>query len=178
MDLKDKNHEIVAIIKKALSERKTRIAIYFVCVCVLLIVILTVSGAQGKVEVDSSRIDDTEDKLCNVLSKIKGAGKVSVMITYSGGSEQVIAYETDSKTDLTREDGLTKEYTTENKTPVLISKNGVSTPVVLKEVRPEIVGVIVVAEGGGNIKVKLDLINAVKTVLNISAQKIEIFTMK
>ncbi len=43
---------------------------------------------------------------------------------------------------------------------------------------PEIKGVIVIAEGARDVRVKLDLIRAVQTALGISPQQVEVFEME
>ena len=50
--------------------------------------------------------------------------------------------------------------------------------VVLKEVKPNIRGVIVVAEGAEDIRVLEALYEAVKTVLGVSGNRVQIFPSK
>ena len=45
------------------------------------------------------------------------------------------------------------------------------------EKKPKIRGVIVVAEGASDIGVKLNLYNAVQTVLQVEASKVDVFEM-
>jgi stage III sporulation protein AG len=49
---------------------------------------------------------------------------------------------------------------------------GSSTPVVVKELHPEIAGVLVLAEGANNPGLKEKLIQAVETVLNIPSYRV------
>ena len=49
--------------------------------------------------------------------------------------------------------------------------------VVISEKRPEVLGVIVVAEGAGDMNVKMELQRAVSTALGVSAQQVDIFVM-
>ena len=132
--------------------------------------------SQAKI-LSSTGIEETEERLALVLSEIDGVGDVRVMISYEGGMKKVIAYDTTTSNDKTSASGKETEYTSENKSPVTVNVSGTSSPLVLQELKPEIVGVIVVAEGAGNIRVRLDLLSAVKTVLNISSDKVEVFTM-
>ena len=120
-----------------------------------------------------SYTNDLETRLTNVLSAMKGVGKVSVMITLNSSPELVIAYNTEEKTT---NSGLnTKDTVTIIKEPIIITKNGTSYPLVLTEVLPTIKGVIIVAQGADNVSVKLDILNATMKLLNISAKSIEIF---
>ena len=59
----------------------------------------------------------------------------------------------------------------------LISGNG-GNALIITELEPEIRGVMVVARGAEDYMVKLNIINAVKTVLNIPGEKIEVLSMK
>ncbi|MFO7154640.1 MAG: stage III sporulation protein AG, partial [Caldicoprobacter oshimai] len=59
-----------------------------------------------------------------------------------------------------------------------IGETGNAKPLVIKEMEPEIKGVIVIAEGAKDIRVKLDLIRAVQTALGVSPQQVEVFEME
>lgn len=146
---------------------------------ILVIALVTLQTSTGVESVVSSSTDisDTEIELTEVLSKISGVGNVKVMISYEGGMKKVIAYDTTVSSDITSADGRENEYVSENRSPVTVNVSGTYSPLVLQELKPEITGVIVVAEGAGNLRVRLDLLSAVKTVLNISGEKVEVFTM-
>jgi stage III sporulation protein AG len=119
-----------------------------------------------------------ENKLNKTLSAIAGAGEVKVMVTLENGPELVIATSTDKKTN-SSESGTNKTQTvTVVENPVIVTQNGTSKPLVLMEILPKVKGVIVVSEGAGNIKVKLDLLNAIEALLSISPSNIQIFASK
>jgi stage III sporulation protein AG len=120
-----------------------------------------------------------EMRLAQVLSQINGAGSVEVMITYSGSTEKVIANTKSTHTNTSSGSGAVNTSTsTVTETPIIINSNGSSKLYVTKEIMPEVKGVIVVAQGAGSAKVRLELMRAVQTVLNVSANNIEIFAMK
>ncbi|MBQ2714261.1 MAG: hypothetical protein IJF76_01335 [Clostridia bacterium] len=123
-----------------------------------------------------------EERLSEVLSEIDGAGRVSVMINYAGTSELITATTSNTSEDKTVDTDTSGDRRTESKTesvsPVIIQKNGEDTPLIVKEVLPDIVGVIVVAQGADDMSVRIDLMQAVQTLLSVSADKVEIFTMK
>lgn len=158
------------------------------CIVLIAIMLIVYAGWQ-KSEKTSKEGDtqsvsayaETEKRLAAVLSKIEGAGKVECMITYDGTSELVTAISTSQNT-VTREDNsggssLKTVTSDENTTPVMVTINGEQVPVVLKEINPKIVGVIIVAEGASDVGVRLRLQKAAATVLNLDANKIQIFTM-
>ena len=134
------------------------------------------SNSVANVSEATKSTDELEVKLCNVLSDIEGAGKVSVMITYDGSSEIVTANTTTTSTDKTNSNDRTAESKNETVSPVLINQSGTTTPLIVKEIMPEVKGVIVIAEGANDIKVRLNLVNAVCTALAVDAEKVEIFT--
>ena len=139
---------------------------------VILIVIFAYSfttreekNTSSEYTVDSY-VRELEDKLSNTLSRVDGAGKVSVMITVKSGLETVIATEKESVT----ENG--KTITTE--VPVMV--NG--KVVVLMEKYPKITGVLIVAQGADSIIVMQKIQQATVSLLDIEISQIEILTMK
>ena len=69
----------------------------------------------------------------------------------------------------------TGSVTTTTTEPIIVKVNGEESPLVLKETLPEIKGVIVVSSGASDVKIKLDIITAVTTVLGIDSNKVEVF---
>ena len=129
-------------------------------------------------ETDASEAD-VERKLAGVLSSIRGAGRVEVMITYETGAELVPAMSTkvDSNSAETSDgerSSLTVQ-TNEVREPATVGSGAGNEPIVLVERQPVVRGVIVVAEGAADIRVKLDLQRAVQAVLDIPLTSIEVF---
>lgn len=118
----------------------------------------------------SAYANELEQKLSKVLSKIQGAGKVDVMITISSSSEIVVATSTEEKSNISSGSSNTTQSTTKKEEPIIIK----DTPLIVMEKLPEIQGVIVVAQGAQNVKVRLDLLKAVQTLISIDVNKIEI----
>ncbi len=124
--------------------------------------------------------ESLENRLNKVLKDIAGAGEVSCMITLDGEIERVLAYSDDQKnssTQNTTSSGAVNKTETENssKEPIIITVNGSSEPLVIKEIMPAVKGVVVVATGADNVKVKLDILKAVQALLKIESSQIEIF---
>lgn len=121
-----------------------------------------------------------EDRLCKVLSSISGAGSVQCMVTLDGEIERVLAYSDDQKNSSssnTSSNGTTNksETTTSSKEPILVTVNGKTEPLVLYEIMPNIKGIVVVASGAGDVRVRLDILKAVQALLNVDSSQIEIF---
>lgn len=120
-----------------------------------------------------------ERKLEKILSEISGVGNVSVMITLEEGKEKIPASNrTTSKEETSEKDsqGGVREIIRNDNTVQIITKGEDGSMVIIKEIEPKVKGVIVVAEGANDIEVKQNLYEAVKTVLGISGNKVEIYS--
>lgn len=121
-----------------------------------------------------------EERLKQILGKIKGTGEVEVMITFDMGSEIIPASNTVEIKDVSEEKdagGGTRTVQTQNTTEniVISSDNSGNKPLVLREIKPQVRGVIVVAEGADDIEVKMRLYDAVKTVLQVSGDRVQVY---
>ncbi|NLD50018.1 MAG: stage III sporulation protein AG [Clostridiaceae bacterium] len=143
------------------------------------------SGAamvQGKVASDEKT--DIETDLEEVLSQINGAGKVTVMVTYFSGKELVPYYDTkrsDNQTDEKDSTGGTRKQTQGSFESILAYEevnNGVKKPIIVKEMYPQVKGVVVIADGATDMVVKENLMNAVKVLLDVPLHRIQIFQRK
>ena len=115
-----------------------------------------------------------ERKLENVISEIKGAGKVSIMISFDGGIRYEYAKQSEEVTTSSTLSGGTNSKTTTNESLVIVTQNGKSTPLIVKQIYPDVVGVVVVSSGAKDVSVKLNIISAISTLLEISDNKIEV----
>ncbi|MFS8541909.1 MAG: sporulation stage III protein AG [Tissierellales bacterium] len=119
-----------------------------------------------------------ENKLENILTQLKGVGKVKVMITLEDTTEVVPAFNTTKNNETTKENdsqGGTREIVREDMT-IQVVTNEKGEPIVLKEIRPTIKGVIVIAEGAENLEVKEMLYEAVKTALGVPGNRVEVYS--
>ena len=126
------------------------------------------SSIQYQTSLDYSK--QLETKLESVLSQIKGAGNVKVMITLDGSPELVYAMDSNEKVS----NNTGGSTTTSSSTPILVQTNGTTSPLILTEVLPKVKGVIVVSSGANDISIKLDILNSVSTLLDISTDKINV----
>ena len=171
---------------KTIKNIEIIIAVIVIALIILLYSLISVNK-KNDVKISSavnekqemSLTAEVERKLTEVLSQIDGAGKVKVMITYSSSPEKIIANTKSTHTNTTSSSGsVTTSTSTVTETPIIISSSGKSELYIIKEIMPQVVGVIVVAGGADNARVRLDLMRAVQTILNINANSIEIFAMK
>lgn len=128
----------------------------------------------------SENKNETEEKLQSILSKIKGAGKVDVMITFFSGKESVPAVDVKTSEGDTQEKDkeggsrIIKQSDVDNKT-IFEENNGVKKPFIVKEILPEVKGVVIVADGAEDIEVKANLAKATEALLGIASHKIQVF---
>ena len=113
-----------------------------------------------------SYIDDLQNKLVSVIQKIDGCGKADLVISCATEGACEYAYETKSQTI-----GETTTTTT-----TLVTVKG--EPLVTKTYTPQVYGVVIVAEGAADPAVKVKIINAVVTLLDVGAENVRVFTYK
>ncbi|HEY5583945.1 MAG TPA: stage III sporulation protein AG [Ruminiclostridium sp.] len=123
---------------------------------------------------------EMEDNLKTILSKIKGAGKVEVMITFYSGNESVPAVDiktSEGNTQETDKEGGSRSITqSDNDNTIIYEENqGVKKPFVVKELLPKVKGVVIVADGAGDIEIKSDLAKATEALLEVASHKIQVF---
>lgn len=140
----------------------------------------TTKGKEKVVTTSANEFDYsyTEQRLAKVLQDIDGVGQVQVMITYDGTAEKVTANTISISTVTNNTSGNSTCNTSKTESPVIINNNGSSSPYILKEIAPNITGIIIVAEGADKPVVKLSIMRACQTILQVNASNIEIFTMK
>ena len=123
---------------------------------------------------------ELENKLQANILLMEGVGKVQVSVSFSTGLKSEYARNdnvtknTSKETDKT---GGTRETTQVTDNNQVVMPNGSSQPVRVMEDRPEIAGVLVIAEGARDPKVREGIHTAVQTLLNISSNKITVVPM-
>ncbi len=186
-DITGKAGKLISSFKKLDTKKK----IQYVAILLLVVIILTIyfsSFNSGKVKEtpaqpvkEAVQGEDLEAKLEDILSSIEGAGRVDVFITYESTPEIVPAISENKQTSSTTNAGEsgTSTVNTENtqSNVVTISGSGGTSALVLRENSPKVMGVIVVAEGADDIGVKLNLLRAVETVLNVSPDRVDVYKM-
>ena len=147
-----------------------------------------VSLPETEVIADAVNNSDTycrelEKQLKKVLQVMEGVGKVEVMITVKDTGETVI------EKDITKEEekgleedgtGIKRENSVINfqEETIYIQDTGSKhTPFVTKEVKPQIEGVVVVAEGAQNAVVVKNISDAVLALFPIEVHKIKVVKM-
>ena len=121
-----------------------------------------------------------EEKTAEILRQVDGVGEVTVMITLKSGGQKIIEKDQSASSQTTEEEDSaggtrTVEESTSDKTSIYEQdSDGSSTPYVSKELSPEIEGVVVIADGGGNAVVAQNITEAVQALFGVEAHKIKI----
>lgn len=136
-------------------------------------------GGGEKGEVRLSESERLERELEDVLAQVSGVGTVAVNITLDSGPEYIYARNNNSsQRNIIEEDksGGTRETDQDEKRSeiVVLNQGGHNKAVVKNKIQPQIRGVLVVAEGAVDSRIKADLIAAVKVGLGIGSHKIKV----
>jgi len=124
-----------------------------------------------------------ELKLANLLSQVRGAGAVAVSITLENGDTREYAEDVTKESRVIQEKdnngGLRTTTETKESDQILLSKeNGNDQPIIVRETKPEIKGVLVIAEGAQDSTVKANITWAVEAGLGVPAYKISVLPQK
>ncbi|MGN0136629.1 hypothetical protein [Anaerotignum sp.] len=122
---------------------------------------------------------ETERRMAEILSKIEGAGQVDVMLTYRKTEEKTVARDELREESYSEDGGKTSESLRVENTAIFTEdRSGNTLPVILSETSPEVEGVVIVAEGGGDPVVCNTLNQAAQALLDVPAHKIAVLKMK
>lgn len=111
-------------------------------------------------------VDALEEKLGEILSRIEGAGKVSVMLTVKSGMERILATDLESS-----QSGAELERTEET---VVLSKDNGEEVVLIGQNYPTFQGALVVCPGGGDPQIQLEITRALSALTGLGAGRITV----
>ncbi len=123
---------------------------------------------------DSNYAENMALQLEDILTSVKGAGKVKVLMTFDTADEKVLAAnrENDLETE-TKEDGSSNK-SSDSEEVLLFGSGGEEKPYVLKKKLPIPTGVLVTATGAGSESVRLEIYESVKALYGISGHRIKV----
>ena len=142
----------------------------YVCIVVLvgILLMLLPTGNSQKSEtatvVQSAQEQTIEGKLTEILSQIRGAGKVSVMLTVAAGEETVFQADQGSAG--------------QKDTVTVTDKDRNQTGLVVQILPPRYLGAVVVCQGAEDPTVRLAIAEAVSSLTGLGMDKISIVRMK
>lgn len=125
-----------------------------------------------------------EERLSDILSGIYGAGDVKVFITFSDYGSSIVekdtSYTRNNEEQSTKEESESSVLSTENteETVYTTDADGNDVPFVYKMTSPQVDGVLVVAQGGGNQEVEQEMKEAIMALFGIEEHRIKVVRMK
>ena len=118
-------------------------------------------------DTESARENSFEESLCGILSHIKGAGKVEVLLTEAKGAETMYQLDINSGSDTARHD-----------TVIITGADRGQTGLIKQVNPPSYLGAIVVCQGADSPSVRLAIVQAVSSVTGLGADRITVLKMK
>lgn len=116
-----------------------------------------------------------------VLGQVEGAGEVMVSLTLESGPEKDYALNvSDDRSTVEEKDtnGGTRVTTGVNHKADVVFAQGQKEALVIKEIGPQVKGILIVADGAKDSEIKARLTNAVGAMLNIPAHRIMVLPKK
>lgn len=167
MDKKNGKSSVAERIKK-LKHKEIIIAV--IAVVIMLVIYFSsfsFSGSSVNEETSGSLTSDycrnMETQVTDAVVKMSGDKSAKVIVNWETSVEAVIAYSTSGSQN------------SSSSSPTIV-QNG--KPVVLKEIYPKPLGIVVVFAGGDNVKLRLDIIGMVSTLMDISPEKVAVYGAK
>ncbi len=195
--------KLFEMINKIISKKEKKKVIENAVIVIIIGIIIIIAGSSfwgegdkkdTKIKIDennatevaskavSSKEDlNVEKKIEEILSQIEGAGQVKVMITYASGKELVHAYDVknnENSTDEKDSGGGTRKIIEKEYSSSIVyeeDENKTKQAIVVKEIFPEVKGVVIVADGASDPVIRESLFKAVQALLDVPAHKIQVF---
>ncbi|MCL2861360.1 MAG: hypothetical protein FWE22_03015 [Firmicutes bacterium] len=173
-DSNDEGQGIVGRIKKI---RHKEFLIAGLAVLIMLILYFATCssslGSSGSANQDSGytpqenecRLRRVERRLTEAIVSINGVSSAQVIINWESTMEIIIA-----NTNQTSQNSTSQ-------TPVLTQGGGQSRPIIIQEIYPNIIGVLIVADGVQDPRIRFEITNAVVTLLNVRPAQVAVLAM-
>lgn len=129
-------------------------------------------------------IENQEQRLKKLLEQMAGVGKIQVMIRAGASKEYVVEKDVTTSTGNVNESdsqGGSRQSSEGSRSEASVytkDGSGNDVPWVIKEIEPEIEGVVVAAEGGGDETIANEITQAVQVLFDIPIHKIKVVKMK
>lgn len=161
-----------------LKKYKYALLVLFLGMALLLIPFGSKKEPEQEPESDTAITDEEyasqiEARMVQMLSQIRGAGQVQVMLTLQRGSQT--EYQTDTQVSSNDESSQKSE---ERKTVILSEGSAYDKAAVSAVEYPQFQGALIICEGADQSTVRLDLIHAVSALTGLSSDQITVVKMK
>ncbi|AZO95668.1 stage III sporulation protein AG [Halocella sp. SP3-1] len=139
-----------------------------------------VSHGSKNNEVKVSYEERIAGEIEEIISLVNGVGKVRVKVYTDSALEYQYEYNESRSNKVTDEidqnggERKIDEDRFENELVIIRDASGGESPVVRKKQQPAISGILIVAQGAENSKIKMNIITAVRSLLNLPVHKISV----
>lgn len=114
---------------------------------------------------------DPQQELVQILSQIRGVGKVQVLLTVKSG--ETVKYQTDD--DIVTSD---TGSTVRKETVIITDSDRNQQALIVQVLPPEYLGAIIVCQGADDAAVRLAVVEAVSKATGLGADRISVLKMK
>ena len=168
MDIKQLGDKGISLIKKY----KFVVLILLVGIVLMLLPAANTNNESNAPAVQSQPVfNDPTEELQNLLAQIKGAGKVRLMLTVSGGEKYI--YQAD------RDETVSGETSTVRVETIILTDSTRNQGGMVQQIlAPQYRGAVVVCQGADDPKVKLAIMEAVKNMTGLGYDRISVLKMK
>lgn len=165
---------------------KTKYIIFVMLICgIFLILCSSLFNSSEKTEEKKESLmsaseykDEIENSIEDALCEVKGVGNVSVTVTLDGEMEKSIAYNETNSSSSSGKEGDSSDSSNSSKDAVMVRDGYGETPFLTKDSYPEVVGVVVVADGADNKTVEYYITKSVEALLDLPSYKVVVLPSK
>ncbi len=130
------------------------------------------AAIQSQTEESSYSLNETQQHMEKILSRIDGVGRAEVMLTVSSGSQFI--YQEDQEVSYSGTANAPEDYTSQTGT-VLLDRGSIGQEALqTQEIYPPYVGALVVCDGAGNSGTTLKVKEAVSVLTGLGADRISV----
>ena len=137
------------------------------------------AGEKAAAKEESGSYEEKlEQRIRELLKSVDGVGEADVMVVLKSSEERIWHVDKSSTSSVTEESGSSsgssRVIREENQSESTVLDGKSQSPVMEKEVKPEISGVVISADGGGSAVIRAEVSEAMEALLGLPANKIKV----
>ena len=137
------------------------------------------AGEEAAAKEESGSYEEKlEQRIRELLKSVDGVGEADVMVVLKSSEERIWHVDKSSTSSVTEESGSSsgssRVIREENQSESTVLDGKSQSPVMEKEVKPEISGVVISADGGGSAVIRAEISEAMEALLGLPANKIKV----
>lgn len=135
------------------------------------------AGSSKTAGSENSYEAELESRIRDILAGVEGVGEVDVMVVLKSSEEKVIRIDKSTSTSTTEEksgDGTSRTIKQQDQSENTVMDGQNQSPIIEKELRPELSGIIISADGGGSAVVKAEISEAMEALFGLPSHKIKV----